>query len=374
MNYCEEEKNIKDILAVKQTFDKNAFLSHHGRTIIYGAGETGKRVRVLLERYGIKIDCFLDEKGGKNIFVDNIPVFKPGAGIADKTAIVIVAIFNHTTDIIPVIALLKEMGFTRIIPYTEFFIHFADDLPVHYWLGPVDIYKSHISEITTVFSMLDDRHSKELYLSLLRFRITGNPAYMPQPQIGNIYFPLDVPGRSKPCHFIDCGAFSGDTLVSARERFGILGSVRAFEPDQKNFRQLVQLNNDIRFSEDTVIIPCGVWSSTVQLRFASENCSAASSVSDKGDSIIQCVTLDDCLGGYKPTLIKMDVEGSELEALEGSRNMIVSSRPQLAVSVYHTPDHLWKIPMFIKEIVPDYKCFLRLHGANGYDTVFYAHI
>jgi hypothetical protein len=68
------------------------------------------------------------------------------------------------------------------------------------------------------------------------------------------------------------------------------------------------------------------------------------------------------------------MEGSEPDALAGARRMIMSVRPNLAVSVYHAPSHLWEIPMMIMEMVPDYKLFLRLHGANGYDTVLYAHV
>ncbi|MDD5010593.1 MAG: FkbM family methyltransferase [Phycisphaerae bacterium] len=120
-------------------------------------------------------------------------------------------------------------------------------------------------------------------------------------------------------------------------------------------------------------MPCGVWSAAAQLRFASGR-SPSSSVCKNGSDVVQCVALDDCLNRYKPTLIKMDIEGSELEALKGAERIITSQNPQLAISVYHTPEHLWKIPLFIKKIVPNYKCFLRSHGANGYDTVFYSHI
>jgi len=371
MNYYEKE--VREILAARKMPDKSIILEHKGKTVIYGAGKTGRRVLTLLKRHGVKVDYFLDEKGGANISIDNIPIIRPDDPNVDKMANVIVALFNHRTDIIPVLTLLKQNGFTKIIPYTELFMHFTDELPAHYWLGPTDVYESDISDIATVLGMFEDQHSRDLFMSLLRFRVTGDPTCVPPPQIENIYFPTDVPGRSKPDHFIDCGAFNGDTLRSARERFGVLESVRAFEPDPNNYRKLVELNNEIPFSKDTILIPCGVWALTVQLSFAFDG-SPASVISEHGSNIVQCVAIDDCLGGYKPTLIKMDIEGSELEALKGCKHIIMSTKPELAISVYHVPDHLWKIPLFIKEMVPDYKCFLRLHGANGYDTVFYAHV
>jgi FkbM family methyltransferase len=368
------ELAIKDILdTALSTPDKAITLEHKGPILIYGAGETGRRINALLRKYGIEVTCFLDINSGKIKSIDEIPVIRPEDYVVDDMPLVIVALFNHITNVIDVMGFLNRLGFSNLVPYTEFFMWFADELPVHYWLGPPGLYASYISELTVVFSMLEDQVSKELFLSLLRFRTTGNPKVMPPPQFENIYFPDDISDRSKPDRLVDCGAFDGDTLISIKEKFGRLESIRAFEPDQQNYRKLVELNKKNEFSKDTVLIPCGVWSSTVQLRFDADN-SLASSVSDDGGNIVQCLALDDCLSGYKPTLIKMDIEGSEFEALCGSKNIIMSTRPDLVISVYHTPDHLWKIPLLVKEMVPAYKCFLRAHGANGYDTVFYAHI
>jgi hypothetical protein len=46
---------------------------------------------------------------------------------------------------------------------------------------------------------------------------------------------------------------------------------------------------------------------------------------------------------FRPTFIKLDVEGAEPEALIGGRQTITSHRPTLAVSAYHQPDHLWSL-------------------------------
>ena len=353
--------------------DKNIFLDSKGRITIYGAGGAGRRVLALLKKYGVKVNCFLDEKGGSNTFIDDIPVLKPDDQSVDKTSKIIVALFNHRTDIISVISFLKKTGFTDVIPYTELFIHFADELPTQYWLGPTDIYETHAQDIADALALFQDKISRDLFRSFLKFRITGDPSCMPRPDIKNIYFPADILGVRKPDKFVDCGAFNGDTLLFIKERFGLLESIRAFEPDLENFRKLAALQaKGKHFSKDTVLIPCGVWSSTASLKFISDG-SLASSVSEHGDSIVQCVSLDECLDGYAPTLIKMDIEGGEIEALNGCRKMIASVKPDLAISVYHAPDHLWKIPLLISKSNSDYKCYLRSHGYNGYDTVFYAY-
>jgi len=68
----------------------------------------------------------------------------------------------------------------------------------------------------------------------------------------------------------------------------------------------------------------------------------------------------------------MDIEGSELQALQGAINTIKKSRPKLAVSVYHKRSDIWDIPMFLLGIHPDYRFYLRTYSFTGNETVLYA--
>ncbi len=70
-------------------------------------------------------------------------------------------------------------------------------------------------------------------------------------------------------------------------------------------------------------------------------------------------------------MIKFDVEGAELEALEGSRKIIRETTPALAVSTYHQFDHFWQVPRKILELNQNYRLTLRHHG-YVYDTICYA--
>ncbi len=51
----------------------------------------------------------------------------------------------------------------------------------------------------------------------------------------------------------------------------------------------------------------------------------------------------------------MDIEGAELEALKGAREIIVRDRPKLAISIYHNAEDYVEISAYIKSLVPDYK-------------------
>jgi len=91
-----------------------------------------------------------------------------------------------------------------------------------------------------------------------------------------------------------------------------------------------------------------------------------------GEVEVDVDCLDNALGDELPTLIKMDTEGCELEALTGSRNKIATSRPVLAITIYHRQDHLWRVPLLIDSIAPGYKYFIRNHAEACWDVSCYA--
>jgi hypothetical protein len=66
----------------------------------------------------------------------------------------------------------------------------------------------------------------------------------------------------------------------------------------------------------------------------------------------------------------MDIENMEVYALKGGRNLIRQHKPKLAISAYHSLEHIWQVPLLIHEIEPDYRLYLRHHSAV-WETVCY---
>jgi hypothetical protein len=46
--------------------------------------------------------------------------------------------------------------------------------------------------------------------------------------------------------------------------------------------------------------------------------------------------------------------------------------PKLAVSVYHRPSDLWRIPQLVRELGARYSLFFRQHDGGVIETVLYA--
>jgi FkbM family methyltransferase len=165
-----------------------------------------------------------------------------------------------------------------------------------------------------------------------------------------------------------CGAFDGDTLLEIEKEKYTLESAHAFEPDIKNYKELVKT---AKYINGVISWPCGVGDNNESVRFQTQN-NMGSFVDPNGNSVIQCVRLDDCLPHYIPTLIKMDIEGYEFNALQGAENMLKRCLPGLAISVYHLADDIWQIPLYLHGIYKDKaKFYLRNHSRTIADTILY---
>lgn len=70
----------------------------------------------------------------------------------------------------------------------------------------------------------------------------------------------------------------------------------------------------------------------------------------------------------------MDIEGAEMDALQGASTTIVKKHPALAICVYHKEHDLIDIPQYIDKLVGNgiYDYYLRFHGVYLAELVFYA--
>jgi FkbM family methyltransferase len=175
-----------------------------------------------------------------------------------------------------------------------------------------------------------------------------------------------------PCEhevFIDGGSLDGgDSRHFMEWCGGSYDRIYAFEPDEENYKKVEKLSTMYKN-----LVPCmeGLWSKTTELSFSSgirEN----SRISGSGSSKVKVVSIDEKLDGKPATFIKMDIEGSEMEALCGAEQTIRKYQPKLAICVYHKPEDIIDIPKKILEMNPAYKLYLRHYSYLHTETVLYA--
>jgi FkbM family methyltransferase len=349
-------------------------ISSSDSIIIYGAGNFGKELCLNALDKEFHVLSFLDQKAVPDQSIFDIPVYLPYSTELSvkqrKDSTVLVAIHNRDVDLVPIIDRLNKLGFGRVLNPVEFFDTFFDHLGNRFWLTSPTSYQDQQEEIINCYSFWKDDSSRLLYSSLLKQRIVGDYSVLPCPDTAHQYFPQNTPPWKYPLRFIDCGAYDGDTLRQMKIENLAVEKVLALEPDLNNFKQLSKYIST-EWNSPAMLFPFGVHSTSGQLRFERDG-GEGGKINEHGESIIQVVALDDVLHGYHPNLIKMDIEGSEIEGLLGAQDTIKQNNPGLAICVYHSPDHLWKIPMLIQKWDLGYEFYLRNHAYNGFETVMYA--
>ncbi|WP_278743022.1 FkbM family methyltransferase [Clostridium tyrobutyricum] len=185
------------------------------------------------------------------------------------------------------------------------------------------------------------------------------------------YFPKDLFALNNNECFVDGGAYDGATILDfINEVNNKYKFIYAFEPDHMNF---TKLSNEFLYMNDTKVklYNAGLYSKTGSISFCS-NGNSSSFISEKGEFNIQVVRGDDVIKKYKPTYIKLDIEGSEQEAICGMKNIIIENHPKLAISIYHKQNDLWDIPLLIHNIENSYKLYIRHYLNCLNETVCYA--
>jgi FkbM family methyltransferase len=138
--------------------------------------------------------------------------------------------------------------------------------------------------------------------------------------------------------FIDVGANIGWHSLNAAQFVGIEGKVWAFEPSPSVFPILEKNIQENQFSQ-ILAFQCGIGKEKGEIALYLNDAinrgasSAKVKAPDAVEVMIKVLTLDEALGqqGLKVKMMKVDVEGMELEVLEGAKTRIKSDRPILIV-------------------------------------------
>lgn len=287
--------------------------------VIFGCGMNGKGIVRFLKSYGIMPECFLDnskDKWGKR--VEGLEVRCPYDIDIKATDAVVITPFNYET-VDAMRKQLLEMGVEEDIMFN---------------------YKDYSATV------LED----ELYFDSSLIKLHENEV------------------------FVDAGALNLETsfrFIKECQKSHVRNySVHAFEPDSLSYAKCKNMLSSISYS-GIKLYNYGLWSEEKTLYFE-ETGNAASRISDtQTGTAVKVTALDVCVSD-PITFIKMDIEGAELEALKGSSKIIKKYMPKLAISLYHKKDDILEIPLYIKELVPEYKLYIRHYSNTSVETVLYA--
>lgn len=301
-----------------------------GDYIIWGAGTIGQYMLDVLMDKGIVPRCFVDDinsdRWGDNIHGIEIVSLLYSREVYPNATYILSSGYNH--KIVP-----KAKGLK--------YIHYEDFC----YIGNED-------KIKKAFLLLEDKESQIEFLNRLDYKNTPKTAPKHDEEIYCYKMKMNE-------IIIDGGAYDGDTIKVLEKHNP--SKIYAFEPDPQNF---VRLFINTRNMIGVDINPYALYDHSGIISFSAKG-DTHSLVG--GSTQVEAVAIDDCVFSERISRIKLDIEGSEKQALRGAYNTIKRNRPILAICAYHRIDDLWNIPIMIHAIVPDYAIYLRSYDDHATD-------
>lgn len=189
---------------------------------------------------------------------------------------------------------------------------------------------------------------------------------------GNIYFDLPQMKHDENEVFLDAGSFDGNTVREfikwCDKKYS---KIFAFEPMSEGY---ALSKKNLEHTENVEVLKLALSDHRGDAEFSQIFAGLMGSRLGSGGDYVETVqvdTIDNVMNGHPVTFIKLDIEGAELDALKGAEQTLKTYKPKLAVSLYHKNEDIYEIPLWLKEIVPEYKFYLRHYSNKRWDLVLY---
>jgi FkbM family methyltransferase len=324
---------------------------------IWGAESVGNLYYWYLEKADIKVSAFVDSFHKGEIL--GLPIVSPDELREHySNAVVFIAAQKAYSAIY---TSLQGLGFdeSQIFQITPFVNSFS-----------LDEFRKYIDGYEWAYDFYKDEQSKQIVLGRIRGYLWGEFAPATT-RIPGWYFE-DIP-LSEDEVFVDAGVLDGGTTVDFIKAVnGKFKHVYAFEPAP----HWVDFASN-RFSDESrvEVIPKGLHEKDDILHFFENDSggSASFEIDDgtgRGEILLPTTSLDSFFfadpAKHSPTLIKMNIEGSEKAALNGGKKTIAKFTPKMLVHINHKPEDIYELPMLINSINDNYNYFIsQLWGNRG---------
>lgn len=264
---------------------------------------------------------------------------------------------------------LQELSLENL-DYFSFHTHSGLSLrPLVFNEGFKEDFRDHIIDYEWIYDLLSDDLSRSIFKKLVSFRLNQDIEVLEgfesreHEQYFEDFLQLSLSGET----FVDVGGFNGYNSLQFIKHCANYKEIHVFEPESRNFDLCVEALKNRR---DVTVHRLGLSSKRQKLRFDSSG--SGSKISGQGALSIDVDCLDDILEkDSQPTLIKMDIEGAELDAIAGASRTISRCAPKLAISVYHGAGDFWRIPKAVLSLHSRYRIYMRHYTESIYETVMF---
>lgn len=325
--------------------------------LIYGTGNGADKIINELEKNGISVSgVFASDGFVRDRYFHDMKVLSFSQ--AEEMFGDFIVLFSFGSNRPEVIDNIKKIAKKHEILAPEVPVCGGDIFDIEY-------AKSHSDELKAVYNRLFDTQSKKVFEETTLFKLDGdiNRLFSCETKESEVY--ENILNLDKNACFLDLGAYNGDTAIDFSKRIPKYSKIIAVEPDEKNFRKLLNNTKDLKIE----CINSAV--SDIDGFVGFENNHSRSSRLG-GNKQISSITVDSLLEKYSFDYINIDVEGLEYKTILGAEKTIRTKKPKMLVSCYHKSEDYFVLPLKILEFNPEYKIYMRhFPYVPAWDTAFY---
>ena len=178
-------------------------------------------------------------------------------------------------------------------------------------------------------------------------------------------------------HVIDGGACLGDTALVFSNAVGETGQVYSFDPVADNITVL-RFNLRQFPLQNITLFECGLSDKNIDaapINIGSYAPGFNTAKAEAANLAVPVRTIDDLVFGRREIehldFIKLDIEGSEMDALRGGEKSIETYKPKMAISLYHKTNDFFEIINFVSDRFRFYDCYIDHYSIHQEETVLY---
>jgi FkbM family methyltransferase len=343
---------------------------------LYGAGSLGRMAREFLASIGQDFAMVIDRNA--QVLAQESVWFGVQLVHPDQVSETIkheirLAISVVTSPYVPLERALARRGFTDVVPFYDVAESFRDRHPLsNGWFAPPLTARDH-AQTDRVLARWDDDVSRAHHLQFLAWRrLREEWTFETAPISGVRFFIPEIAAALRSDEILlDAGAHHGNVINDfINHTNGAFRNIIAIEPDAKSRGQLQEnLRAWLLDGARVTTLACALSDDDGEALFKA-NLDYVSKLSPIGTTRVETRRLDTL--DLAPTFVKLHLEGSELAALRGGRQTLLTNRPIIAATVYHNTDGIWATPLWLMDTLPDYRFLFRAHSWCGTGAVVYA--
>ena len=239
------------------------------------------------------------------------------------------------------------------------------------------IFQNH-EQFVHVLNFFEDDLSRRSYCANLNARLNQDAKYIKEfVRVDHLYFSNKEFFINNNGTLVDVGSYNGDSITDSINTDNIFSKYLCLEPNKRLHHDILNVATKHNVSDRTEVIGYAAWHEETALCIDLTDKEIDSKVTGRQNSneslIVTTTTIDQITRNQvEPvTMIKLDINGAEYEALRGAEETIKKQRPFIAVKL-HTKENLWRIPMLLKRINPNIKLYIRQRNYMSMMLVLYA--